>query len=106
MAKHLDRIGYHVRDYFVKQWDRFKDETWGILAHCTHLRGVGEYDVETRCGNTADQGHPGNRQYPKSAARRSIWAIWIRQVLIWMIGKTGRKKAFSSFHAPVNSFIV
>ncbi|TFG73418.1 MAG: DUF2088 domain-containing protein [Anaerolineales bacterium] len=43
----LDRIGYHVRDYFVKQWDRFKNEPWGVLAHCTHLRGVGEYDVET-----------------------------------------------------------
>ncbi len=43
----LDRIGYHVRDYFVKQWDRFKHERWGVLAHCTHLRGVGEYDVET-----------------------------------------------------------
>ncbi len=43
----LDRIGYHVRDYFVKQWDRFKHEPWGVLAHCTHLRGVGEYDVQT-----------------------------------------------------------
>jgi len=43
----LDRIGYHVRDYFVKQWDRFKHERWGVLAHCTHLRGVGEYDAET-----------------------------------------------------------
>ena len=43
----IDRIGYHVRDYFVKQWDRFKHEPWGILAHSTHLRGIGEYDVET-----------------------------------------------------------
>ncbi len=43
----IDRIGYHVRDYFVKQWDRFKHEPWGILAHSTHLRGIGEYDAET-----------------------------------------------------------
>ena len=42
----IDRIGYHVRDYFVKQWDRFKHEPWGILAHSTHLRGIGEYDAE------------------------------------------------------------
>lgn len=45
----IERIGYHVRDYFVKQWDRFKDEPWGILAHSTHVRGVGAYEngVET-----------------------------------------------------------
>ena len=46
-GKIIDRIGYHVRDYFVKQWDRFKDEPWGVLAHSTHLRGIGTYDAET-----------------------------------------------------------
>jgi len=39
----LDQVGYHVRDYFVKQWDRFKDFPWGVLAHSTHLRGIGSY---------------------------------------------------------------
>jgi nickel-dependent lactate racemase len=39
----IDRIGYHVRDYFVKQWDAFKDYPWGVLAHSTHLRGVGVF---------------------------------------------------------------
>ncbi len=43
----LDRIGYHVRDYFVKQWERFRHEPWGVLAHSTHLRGVGTYDAVT-----------------------------------------------------------
>jgi nickel-dependent lactate racemase len=37
-------IGYHCRDYFVKQWDRFKHVPWGDLAHSTHLRGAGTYD--------------------------------------------------------------
>ncbi|MDQ3880015.1 MAG: lactate racemase domain-containing protein, partial [Chloroflexota bacterium] len=37
-------IGYHCRDYFVKQWDRFKNLHWGDLAHSTHLRGAGTYD--------------------------------------------------------------
>ncbi|MGC9522354.1 MAG: lactate racemase domain-containing protein [Anaerolineae bacterium] len=46
-GKILDEVGYHVRDYFVKQWDRFKDKPWGVLAHSTHLRGVGEYDPES-----------------------------------------------------------
>ncbi|MCD6344112.1 MAG: hypothetical protein J7M17_00700, partial [Anaerolineae bacterium] len=41
----LDKIGYHVRDYFVKQWERFKDYPWAVLAHSTHLRGVGAYDA-------------------------------------------------------------
>jgi lactate racemase len=40
----IDEIGYHVRDYFVKQWERFKNVPWGVLAHSTHLRGIGEYD--------------------------------------------------------------
>ena len=43
----IKRIGYHVRDYFVKQWDTFKDEPWGVLAHSTHARGIGEYNAET-----------------------------------------------------------
>jgi nickel-dependent lactate racemase len=42
----IDEVGYHVRDYFVKQWDRFKDYPWGVLAHSTHLRGIGTYDAE------------------------------------------------------------
>ena len=42
----LDEIGYHVRDYFVKQWGKFKHHPWGVIAHSTHLRGVGTYDAE------------------------------------------------------------
>jgi len=40
----IEQIGYHTRDYFLKQWDRFKDEPWGILAHSTHVRGIGAYE--------------------------------------------------------------
>ncbi len=43
----IDQVGYHVRDYFTKQWDRFKEVPWGVLAHSTHLRGIGTYDAET-----------------------------------------------------------
>ncbi|HYT94375.1 MAG TPA: lactate racemase domain-containing protein [Gemmataceae bacterium] len=39
----IERIGYHTRDYFLGQWERFKNEPWGILAHSTHVRGVGTY---------------------------------------------------------------
>jgi lactate racemase len=44
----LDEIGYHVRDYFVKQWDKYKHYSGGVLAHSTHLRGLGEYDADSR----------------------------------------------------------
>jgi len=37
-------VGYHCRDYFLKQWDRFKHHPWGVLAHSTHVRGVGTFD--------------------------------------------------------------
>ena len=40
----IDQIGYHVRDYFLKQWDRFEDYPWGVLAHSTHLRGIGTFE--------------------------------------------------------------
>jgi nickel-dependent lactate racemase len=44
----IDEVGYHVRDYFVKQWDRFKHIPGGILAHSTHVKGQGTYDSATR----------------------------------------------------------
>ena len=43
----IEEIGYHCRDYFLKQWDKFKDLSWGVLAHSTHVRGIGEYDEKT-----------------------------------------------------------
>lgn len=43
-GKVLDEIGYHVRDYFRKQWDKFKHYPWGIVAHSTHVRGIGTYE--------------------------------------------------------------
>jgi nickel-dependent lactate racemase len=44
----IEEIGYHCRDYFVRQWDRFSRYPGGILAHSTHLRGVGSFDAA--CG--------------------------------------------------------
>jgi len=40
----LDRVGYHVRDFFVKQWETYKNYPWGVLAHSTHVKGVGTYE--------------------------------------------------------------
>ena len=43
-GKLIEEVGYHVRDYFTKQWDRFRDKPWGVLAHSTHVRGGGTYE--------------------------------------------------------------
>jgi len=45
----IHQVGYHVRDYFVKQWDKFSQVPWAILAHSTHVKGAGAYEagVET-----------------------------------------------------------
>lgn len=40
----ITEIGYHCRDYFLKQWDRFSGYHWGDLAHSTHLFGAGTWD--------------------------------------------------------------
>ena len=43
-GKVLDEVGYHCRDYFVALWDRYKHYPGGILAHSTHVKGLGTFD--------------------------------------------------------------
>jgi lactate racemase len=43
-GKIIEEIGYHCRDYFLTQWDQFKDQPWGVLAHSTHVRGIGRME--------------------------------------------------------------
>ena len=38
---YMDRIGYHIVDYFLTQPDKFTDIPRGVLAHSTHVRGIG-----------------------------------------------------------------
>lgn len=46
-GKEIEAIGYHCRDYFLAQWERFRHHAGGILAHSTHLKGLGTYDAAT-----------------------------------------------------------
>jgi nickel-dependent lactate racemase len=43
-GKIIEKIGYHVRDYFVKQPESFKKIPGGVMAHSTHVRGIGTYE--------------------------------------------------------------
>ncbi len=42
-GKWLDKIGYHTRDYFLKRMEKFGGIPRGIIAHSTHLKGIGTY---------------------------------------------------------------
>ena len=43
----IDEVGYHCRDYFLAQWEKFKAYPGGVLAHSTHVKGLGRYDPAT-----------------------------------------------------------
>jgi lactate racemase len=40
----IREVGYHCRDYFLKQWDRFQHHPWGVLAHSAHVHGLGRFE--------------------------------------------------------------
>jgi nickel-dependent lactate racemase len=42
-GKWLDKIGYHTRDYFLKRMEQFAGVPRGIIAHSTHVKGIGTY---------------------------------------------------------------
>jgi hypothetical protein len=41
-------VGFSGGDkyYFLGQWEKFKQQPWGDLAHSTHLRGQGTWDAQ------------------------------------------------------------
>jgi nickel-dependent lactate racemase len=43
----IRKIGYHVLDYFLKQMPRFASIPRGVIAHSTHVKGVGTFDNGT-----------------------------------------------------------
>lgn len=43
----LEKVGYHVTPFFLHQWEHYQDYPWAVLAHSTHLRGIGDYDPRT-----------------------------------------------------------
>lgn len=48
-GNYIESIGYHVRDYFLAQMEKFREVPKGVLAHLTHVKGTGTYShgVET-----------------------------------------------------------
>jgi nickel-dependent lactate racemase len=44
----IEQIGYHCRDFFLSQWERYSRYPGGVLAHSTHVKGLGTFDVASR----------------------------------------------------------
>lgn len=44
-GRDIEKIGYHVRDYFLAKMGDFKDIPRGVLAHSTHVRGTGTFEA-------------------------------------------------------------
>jgi nickel-dependent lactate racemase len=42
-GRHIESVGYHIREYLLAHMDRLKDVPRGVLAHLTHVRGTGTY---------------------------------------------------------------
>ena len=56
----IDEIGYHCRDYFLAQWDRFGHYPGGVLAHSTHVQGprhLRRRDGRGAAAHPGDAGH-------------------------------------------------
>lgn len=43
-GEQIRRIGYHVRDYYLAQWEKFRHVPLAVMAHSTHVKGKGYYE--------------------------------------------------------------
>lgn len=43
-GRDIEKIGYHIRDYFLADMKRFEGIPRGVLAHSTHVRGTGRFE--------------------------------------------------------------
>lgn len=86
MHPEIEEIGYHCRDYFIGQWEKFRDLHWG----CSPTRP------------TSAAPAPGTRRPASTSASRSRWplasrrtssaaptsATWIRRASTWPPSRT------------------
>ena len=42
-GKFLEKIGYHTRDYFLKRMEKFSGIPRSVIAHSTHVKGIGTF---------------------------------------------------------------
>ena len=91
----IDEVGYHCRDYFLAQWDRFKKYPGGILAHSTHVKGQRHVRRGHERRGPARAGDARDRHLAKTIARWSISATEIRRPSIRATTKAMRRRSSS-----------
>jgi len=38
----LREVGYHCSSWLLEHWEKYKDHPWGLLAHSSHVKGIGQ----------------------------------------------------------------
>ena len=46
-GKLIDELGYHCRDYFLADWEKYKGYPGAVVSHSTLINGLGTYDAAT-----------------------------------------------------------
>jgi lactate racemase len=43
-GSYIYELGYHVLPYFLQQWDKFETYPTSVIAHSTHVKGIGRFE--------------------------------------------------------------
>ena len=70
-GKYIYEAGYHILQYFLQDWDKYKHLPLGAIAHCTHVRGSGVMEGGVEKPNVRLTWRAKSR--PRTA-RSSTWA--------------------------------
>ena len=65
-------MGYHVLAYFLDQWERFSHVPLAVLAHSTHVKGAGTFDVATSTEHPRIEVKLASQISPEDCARLNL----------------------------------
>jgi len=73
-------VGYHVLAYFLDQWERFSHVPLAVLAHSTHVKGAGTFDVATSTEHPRIEVKLASQISPEDCARLNLGYLDPRSV--------------------------
>ena len=38
----IQEVGYHCSSWLLEHWEKYKNHPWGLLAHSSHVKGIGQ----------------------------------------------------------------
>ena len=93
-GRYLERIGYHVRDWFLGRMEQFSDIPRGVLAHSTHVRGIGTWSTAWKSLASTSFWQ---RESPRKPAGGSTSATGTPLRSGWKTTRAGRRRECSSW---------